>query len=607
MMKRNVYLNTIDPKELNDVLKGLFIPLRTETIPVKESLKRVTFHPVIAQISSPYYNASAMDGVAVNVSDTAEASEVHPVELITFEYINTGNPIPAEYNAVIMIEDIQETKAGVQIIKPAKLYQHIRPIGEDVVQGELIIPKNHTIRPMDIGAMIAGGVTKLEVIQKPKVSIIPTGSEIIDDPKNIEVGKILDSNSYFVKNALTELGADPKVVSVQKDEYGTLKHTILVETKQSDVVVIGAGSSAGSKDYTKAIVEELGTVLVHGINIKPGKPTIIGIIDECVVIGLPGYPVSTYVSFDMVIKPLLESMLHQKTKRKVVKAKLAKKVYSSLKHHEYVRVKLGVVDDQLICTPLDRGAGVTMSLVKADGILTIPKDVEGFEVGLVDVELLREDYVNTIVSIGSHDIAMDFIDELLSEIGYRLSSSHVGSFGGVIAMKKGECHIAPVHVLEDGQYNKHLIEKYDLDAELIKGIKRIQGIVVKKGNPLNIQSIEDLVGVEFVNRQAGSGTRILFDKLLEDHNIKSASIQGYDYELTTHMTVASAVKMGRADAGVCTKVVADLMDLDFIELQSEEYDFLVKKSFTKTDAFTVFEKVLEDERFIQKLGNGYQK
>ncbi len=604
-MKRNIYLNTIDITELDSLLEGITIPLKVETISTKETLGRVSFCEVVASVSSPYYNASAMDGIAVKVSDTVEADEMNPVLLKDFKYVNTGNPIPMEYDAVIMIEDCVEGD-GIEIIKPAKLYQHIRPIGEDVVMGELIIPRNHKIRPMDIGAMLAGGVSTVDVIKKPVVSIIPTGSEIINDPSLIEEGKIIDSNSYFVKNSLIELGAEPKVMSVQEDEFESLKEVILNSAQQSELLIIGAGSSAGSKDYTRAIIEELGEVFIHGVNIKPGKPTIIGRIEDCIVVGLPGYPVSTYVAFDLVVKPIIEKLLHSKTKRKIIKAHLAKKVYSSLKHHEYVRVKLGRVGSKIICTPLDRGAGVTMSLVKADGLMIIPKDIEGFNAGVVDVELLNEDFENTIVSIGSHDIAMDYMDDLLSDYGFRLSSSHVGSFGGVIAMKKGECHIAPVHVLEDGEYNKALIDKYGLDAVLVKGIKRIQGIAVKKGNPKNIMSIKDLRGVNFVNRQAGSGTRILFDHLLNEQDIKSEEVRGYDYELTTHMTIASAVKMGRADAGICTKYVADLMDLDFIELKSEEYDFLVKKSFIGTLSYERFIEVLRSEELKQKLGDAYQ-
>lgn len=604
-MKRNIYLNTIDVFELDNIFSKLITKLSSESIDVKQALNRVSFTECIAELSSPYYNASAMDGVAVRHLDTIEASETNPVVLKEYEYVNTGNPIPMRFDAVIMIEDVNELD-GLQIIKPARLFQHVRPIGEDIVMGEMIIPRNHKIRPIDIGALIAGGLTHIDVIKKPTVAIIPTGTEIIDDPSKIEVGKILDSNSNFIKTALSELGATASIKSIQEDDYETLKNVIEKASLENDIIVIGAGSSAGSKDYTKAIVAELGEVLVHGINIKPGKPTIIGKINNSVVIGLPGYPVSTYVAFDLVVKPLIEKLLYQSTKRRVIKAKLAKKVYSSLKHHEYVRVKLGRVNNEIICSPLDRGAGVTMSLVKADGLMIIPKDIEGYNPEYVDVELLNENFDNTIVSIGSHDIAMDFLCDELTEFGFDLSSSHVGSFGGVIAIKKGECHIAPVHILENGVYNEFLIAKYDLDAVLVKGLKRIQGIVTKKNNPKKIKDIHDLKDVNFVNRQSGSGTRILFDTLLEINNINEEQVSGYDYELTTHMTVASAVKDGRADAGICTKAVADLMDLNFIELASEEYDFLVRSEFVGSEAYNKFIQVLHSKKLKEKLGDSYE-
>jgi len=605
-MKRNVYLNTIDISELDSLFDKLLSERVIETIDVKLSIGRVTSSEVIALLSSPFYNASAMDGIAVKHLDTVNASETNLVRLTNYEYVNTGNPIPIEYDAVIMIEDINEID-GIHIIKPAKLFQHIRPIGEDIVMGEMIIPRNHKIRPIDLSAIIAGGLKTVDVIKKPKVTIIPTGTEIIDDPDKMEIGKILDSNSYFIKSALDELGAVTKVVSVQKDEFSVLRSVVSKACDDSDLVIIGAGSSAGSKDYTKAIIEELGEVFVHGINIKPGKPTIIGKIGNAVVIGLPGYPVSTYVSFDLVVKPLIEKVLSYSSKRKIIKAKLVKKVYSSLKHHEFVRVKLGRVGGVIVCSPLDRGAGVTMSLVKADGLMIIPKDIEGFNPGIVEVELLNSKYENTIVSIGSHDLAMDYINDELTKSGFSLSSSHVGSYGGVIAIKKGECHIAPVHVLEDGLYNEFLIEKYDLDAVLLKGLKRIQGIIIKKSNPKEIKGLNDLRRVNFVNRQSGSGTRILFDSLLDANNIDSNEIDGYDYELTTHMTVASAVKDGRADAGICTKAVADLMGLNFIKLAEEEYDFLVRTEFVGTESYNKFKEIIESKELLEKLGDSYRK
>ncbi|XMB67104.1 molybdopterin biosynthesis protein [Mycoplasmatota bacterium zrk1] len=605
-MKRNIYLNSIDLDELKMIIDDLVSTHKFsyEEINVSESLGRITYEEVIARLSSPFYNASAMDGIAVKSKDTLLASETNMVKINDYVEVNTGNPIPDNYDAVIMIEDIIDIDGEVNIIKSASSFQHIRPIGEDVVEGEMIIPRNHKIRPVDISAMIAGGLTKINVIKKPVVSIMPTGSEIINDAKEIEVGKIIDSNSHFLANTIRDLGCEALVNPVVKDNYEELKNNILKMCEKSDLLIIGAGSSAGTKDYSKAIVEDLGEVLIHGISIKPGKPTIIGKIGDVIVVGLPGYPVSTFISFEVVVKEILMKFLKQASSVNTVKAILSKKVYSSLKHHEYVRVKLGYVNGDLVCTPLNRGAGVTMSLVKADGIMVIPKDYEGFERGeIVDIKLFKtlNEVNNTLVSIGSHDILVDYIDDFMSRDKFRLSSTHVGSFGGVLAIKNNECHIAPIHILKEGIYND-VISKYELDAVLVQGVLRNQGIMVKKGNPKNINSINDLVNdIKFVNRQRGSGTRILLDHLLSEKGIDPKLIDGYSYELTTHMTIASAIADGKADAGMGIESVAHMKGLDFIKVAEEKYDFLVKKSILGSKIFSKFIEVLRSEEFSNKL------
>ncbi|XMB85957.1 molybdopterin biosynthesis protein [Mycoplasmatota bacterium WC44] len=609
-MKRNIYLNSIDLTEVETVIEDTLSKINyqpeIEEIYTSEALGRITYEEVISKISSPYYNASAMDGIAVKSAETFEASETNMVILKDYKVVNTGNAIPEEYDSVIMIEDVIEKDGNLNIIKSANAFQHIRPIGEDVVEGEMIVPRNHKIRPVDISSMLAGGIIKINVIKRPVVSIIPTGSEIITDPTKIEVGKIIDSNSHFIANTVSLLGGKPNIFSVVEDDYEVLKDTILKASYESNVLIIGAGSSAGTKDYTRSIIEELGEVNVHGISIKPGKPTIIGRINNCFVVGLPGYPVSTFISFDLVVKPLIARLLNQSNHiRQTVTAKLSKKVYSSLKHHEYVRVKLGVVKDELVCTPLNRGAGVTMSLVKADGLMVIPKNEEGFESGTkVKVELFRplEEIRNTIVSIGSHDILMDYLDDLMSRDKFRLSSTHVGSFAGILAIKNSECHIAPIHILDDGIYNETIIDKYNLDSVLVRGVSRIQGLLVKKGNPKNIKSLDDLTGdLLFVNRQRGSGTRMLLDYKLNEIGIDKDLIDGYDYELTTHMTVASSVAEGRADAGMAVESVANLKGLDFIKVAEEHYDFLISKSVIGTEVFEKFIEVLKSSDFKKRI------
>ncbi len=621
-MKRNVYLNSIDLKEIKPIISDLIKKARyqvtSEEIAVISSMARITYEAVYAKVSSPYYNASAMDGVALLASKTYNATETTPVTISKTDYleVNTGNIIPPQFDAVVMIEDVIENNDGsITLLKSARPFQHIRPIGEDIVEGDMILPKNHKIRPVDISALLSGGISQVKVIKKPQIAIIPTGDEIIRDVKDLKAGMIIDSNSFYVKNELDSLGCEATILAVQKDIFETLEQMILSCVNKYDLVIVGAGSSAGSKDYAKTIIEKNGTVVVHGIGIKPGKPTIIGMIDKTIIVGLPGYPVSTFIAFENIVKPIIASFLNQENyQHKSVKAKLTKKIYSSLKSHEFVRVKLGVINQEIIATPLDRGAGVTMSLVKADGIMVIPKNSEGYLAkAIVDVQLLKDlkEIEKSLIVIGSHDILLDKVDDLMSNDKYHLSSTHIGSFGGIMAIKNKGCHIAPVHILhEDGKYNEFIIDKYlDDSVSLVRGVSRIQGLYLKKGNPKKLKSLKDLTrdDVTFVNRQRGSGTRILLDYLLKQEKIDHHKITGYELELGTHMLVASNVKDPRYDTGMGVASVARLMDLEMIELGEEHYDFLVLNEVIDTPLFKNFIKVLKSDEFkkeLEKLG-GY--
>ncbi len=626
--KRKVYLDTVSLDEARHIIKkkviNRCIKLEEEWIDVQNALHRISGKAIFSKLSSPYYNAAAMDGIAVISKKTYKADLNHPIELIKdkdFVFVNTGDMIEAPYDAVIMIEDVIEMKKNsVTINKAAIEFQHIRPVGEDIVASEMVIPSHHQIRPVDISAMIAGGINQISVIKKALVSIIPTGDEIITHPEEMKTGKIIDSNSHFLYHRVIECGHHPVKKKPVKDNYDLIKEAVLKVVKESQMVLIVAGSSSGSKDYTASIIEELGEVFIHGIAIKPGKPVVVGMIDNKPVIGIPGYPVSTYIAFEQVVKPILDAFFYQKVKENpTVEATLTKKIYSSLKSLEFVRVKLGYVNNKLIATPLNRGAGVTMSLVRADGLLKINKKSEGYEANTsVQIELLKDINAieNSLVSIGSHDIILDYIGNLLIEKGVntRLSSAHVGSFSGVLAMKRGECHIAPIHILDEktGVYNKPVLKKYFNNHEvvLIKGLKREQGLMVRKDSDKLIQSIKDLIrdDITFINRQKGSGTRILLDHLLDKENIDSRIIKGYEFEVNTHMMVASSVFSKVVDCGLGVKSAAKIFDLDFIPIGFEEYDFLILKEVLDTKEIQDFIEVLKSKQFkdiVQALG-GYK-
>lgn len=615
---RSIYIDNKDPDEAREIYyENLDLNPQGEEINVTDSLGRVTYEAIYAKISSPNYNAAAMDGILVESSKTKGASDTNPIILERdkdFLYVNTGNVVMDPYDAVIMIEDVIETEEGnVKILKGAHPWQHIRPIGEDIVATEMIVPSKHKIRPIDIGAMISGGIEKVKVYKKPKVGIIPTGTEIIDNIQELKTGKILDSNSRVFEGLIEESGGKSNRYSPVEDNYDILKEAVKNAVKENDFVLIIAGSSAGTKDYTVKVIEDLGQVIIHGVALKPGKPTILGIIKGKPVIGIPGYPVSAYLVFETFVKPLLLKTIGLKEKKdNIVKATISKKIVSSLKSRELVRVNLGYVGDKLVATPLSGGAGVTMSLVKADGIGIIPQNLEGVEAGnKIDVKLLKtiDEIEETLVSVGSHDLIMDVIGDMMS-----LTSGHVGSMGGILAMKRGECHIAPIHLLdtETGEYNISYIKKYFPGEKmaLIKGVKRQQGFIVKRGNEKNIKDFADLIreDVVFVNRQKGAGTRILLDYYLNRENIKTEDIKGYDREMTTHMAVATAVKTGSATVGLGISSAAKALDLDFINIALEDYDFLVPYALLEDEKIQNFIHILKSDEFRNRVSDlgGYE-
>ena len=617
MAKRNLYLSNTPVHEALDkyltALKPIVKP-QTETIPVTESLGRITETAVFAKYCSPLYNAAAMDGIAVNSDITIGATEASPITLhqgVDFVVVDTGDPIKNPCDAVIMAEDLTELENGdLQIIEPAAPWQHVRPIGEDIVAGEMIIPSRHKIRPIDIGVLLAGGITKISVIKQPTVAIFPTGTEIIEPDQEPQEGDIIESNSRMFEAMAKQNGANPTRFAPIADDYNKLKNAIDKAIDEYDMVIVNAGSSAGTEDFTVHILRELGEVLVHGVAIKPGKPVILAIVKGKPVIGLPGYPVSAYINFENFVIPVLNLMNGEmQSKSNMVKAVVSKRLVSSLKHKEYVRVKVGKVEDKLVASPLARGAGAAMSLVRADGFCVIEQNSEGFEAGeTVNVELYRDlsEIDNTVVAIGSHDLILDVIADLMpTEFpGNFLSSTHLGSMGGLMALKRGEAHIAPTHLLneDDGVYNVAYLKKmFTQPMALIKGVNRIQGIIVEKGNPLGIKDVKDLVNVKYINRQRGAGTRVLLDYLLKKEGIEPQQIKGYDREGATHMAVAAAIAGKSADAGMGILSAAKAMNLDFVPVGNEEYDFAIPVKYLELPHIQKFITVLKSDEFKAKL------
>jgi putative molybdopterin biosynthesis protein len=644
-LRKNIYLSKLTLKDAqekfyNTLLKyKLAQPLKGELISTEDSLGRITADPIFAKISSPHYQAAAMDGVVVRARDTYEASESSPITLKInqdFHFINTGNPIPLGLDAVIKIEDInplnefkreknedissdfnddskKENIQEIKIFSAVSPGQHIRNIGEDVVANQLIIPVNHKIRPVDMGVLLAGGVNQLFARRKPKIAVIPTGDELIPAGEEISPGKIIEYNSKIINGLIYEWGGMARVYEIVKDIPVDLKRILLEAASQNDVVVVLAGSSAGSKDFTSEIVKSIGDVLVHGVAIMPGKPTILGIIDDTPLIGLPGYPISAIIAAEQFLKPLVFRKLGLTVKRReVIKVHMAHKVVSRLGDEEFLRVKLGDIDRKIMAYPLSRGAGVVTSLVEADALIRIPLLKEGIDFGEeVEAEPLEDlnKIKNNIVVTGSHDLVLDILrNELQEEFSdFNLISFNVGSMGGLLALKQKRTHLATAHLLdpESGEYNFPYIKKMLSQRELIvvNLTYREQGIMVKRGNPKNIKGIDDLVkkDIKFINRQKGSGTRVLLDYLLKKKGINPLDIQGYSKEEYTHLMVASAVAEGSVDAGLGILSAAKAFHLDFVPVDKERYDIIIPKEYYSSLKIEKLLTMIRSEKFRKKV------
>jgi putative molybdopterin biosynthesis protein len=624
-LKRNVYLKMKTLTEAQQIVGERFLDRSDpgqETLPVPDAVGRVLAQPVLAAISSPNYHAAAMDGVAVKAENTFGASETHPLELTVNRnafFVNTGNVLPADTNAVIMIEQVVQKEDDTLIIEaPAYPWQHVRKIGEDIVATELLFPRNHLITPYCIGALLAGGVFSVAVKRKPRVLIIPTGSELIDWQRtggvDLKPGQVLETNSFVLGKLIEDSGGEFDRHPMLVDDAELIKQAVRKAVAEDyQMVLILGGSSAGSEDYARQVVTDLGDLLVHGVTIMPGKPVVIGAVSDKPVFGIPGYPVSAIIALEQFVRPLITGQLGQiDPPRPTIEVDPTRKIASRLGVEEFVRVKLGQVGERIVATPLPRGAGSITSITEADGIIRIPDHIEGIkDQESATAELLRplSAVRRTIVIVGSHDNALDILADLLKarRSSLSLSSSHVGSMGGLIAVKRGVCHLAGSHLLDasDGSYNLSYIRKFlpEVPVKVVNLVLRDQGLIVKKGNPKNISSIEDLArpDVTFINRQGGSGTRILLDYRLKELEIDSEAINGYRLEEYTHMSVAVAVLSGTVDAGLGIFAAAKALGLDFVPVVTEQYDLIIPEIHYASERIRTLLDIIRSRDFKERV------
>lgn len=610
-------------REFRDALRCAGFGPEAETIPVRDACGRITAEPVYARICAPHYPASAMDGIALEARATFGATETTPVTLgaEAFTAVDTGDSVPEGCDAVVMAEDVVGQEDGsVRLHAAAVPWQHIRQIGEDICAGEMILASHVEISPSAMGAMLAAGVLEAAVLRRPVVGIIPTGDEVVPPTASPEPGDVVEFNSAIFSAMLVQWGAEPRIFPIVPDERAAIRAAVEEALSQCDVVLLNAGSSAGREDYSAAVLGEVGEVLFHGIAMKPGKPAILGHRGGKPLLGVPGYPVSGILVLTELLRPLLEDWYQAGAHRDVHReAVLSRPVVSGLKYQEFVRVRLGRAAGKLIASPLGRGSGVVSSFMKADGILEVPQGVEGYEAGSrVQVRLLRpeEELAHTLLAIGSHDPLLDEAADLLhlADPALRMSSTHVGSMGGIMAVRRGETHIAGVHLLDerDGSYNTSFIRKYFPagGARLVECVGRTQGLMLAPGNPLGVRGVTDLSrpGLRYVNRQRGSGTRILMDHLCRKAGMDTAAIYGYDREEFTHTSVAAQIASGSADAGMGIYSAARLYGLDFLPVCTEQYDLLIPDGAFETPMVQRLLEVLRGGAFrlrLEKLG-GYR-
>jgi putative molybdopterin biosynthesis protein len=566
-----------------------------EDVALDEGLDRVTAEPVFARLSSPHYHACAMDGIALAAAASRGASATAPVVLrldLDAFVVDTGDPLPPGTDAVIMTEDLEPRGEGrVAIRAPVAPWTHIRPIGEDIVATEAIVPKRRRLAPADLAAIAAGGITEIRVVRLPRVAILTTGDELVDagvarPPR----GAIVDSNGVLLTAAVRRLGGVPVRFARLPDDPARLETALAEALASCDIAIVNAGSSAGRHDFTARVFARLGDVLVHGVAIRPGHPIVLALAHERAgrrvpLLGIPGYPVSAAICAELFLAPVVERMgRHAAPDSTTFEVTLTRKIFSPLGEDEFIRVVAARVGERVVAVPLRRGAGVITSLSRANAIVTISRFTEGAHAGTtLTARALRgrASIERTLLAVGSHDVAIDLLAGALADRGLELVSANVGSIAGLIALRAGATHLAGTHVLDaaSGTYNTLAVRRYipDTRVALIAFAQRSQGLIVAHGNPLGLRSLADVAarGARYVNRQRDAGTRMLLDALLARDGIPAASIAGYDRLEFTHLAVAALVAEGSADCGLGILAAARALGCDFVPIATEPYELAV--------------------------------
>ncbi len=637
---RRIFHKLISVNEaLNEIEKFYELkPIGIEEVDLIDAYNRVLAEDIVSKIDLPPFDRSAMDGYAVKAEDTFGADYDSPVKLkvigkisagdkpeIELENgcaieISTGAPIPSGANAVVMVEYTRQIGNIVEIYRSVAPGENVIYAGSDLMMGEYILRRGTVLTSREIGVLAALGINRVKVYKKPIVAIISTGRELISPGKPLESYKIYDVNSYSIATCVIEAGGKPILMGIIGDDEEEIKNIVVKAIEISDLVLVSGGTSAGVGDLVYRVLNNLGSpgVIVHGLKVKPGKPTVIAIIKNKLVIGLPGWPVSALMIFNLIVKPIITKMAGRKIgELKKIKAKISMKIIPAKGRVNLIPVSLTVNSiGEFIAYPLIGHSGAIATLTRADGYITINEGIELVESGdEVEVTLFSDKIeLPELIIIGSHCPALERLIEGIRDEVKNIKLINVGSTAGLMAIKREEADIAGIHLLDEETltYNIPYLEKYNVNnAVLIRGYIREQGLIVRKGNPKNIRGINDLLrnDVKFINRNKGSGTRILLDYELKKLSSKigipfeelKRRINGYNIEAKTHSSIAIAILNGKADVGLSIKTIASIYNLDFIPLREEHYDFLVKIDSLNKGSVRKFINKLRSSKFKNKL------
>ncbi len=621
--QRNIYLNKKSLKEARERWWELLkcCRLTPEIINTAEAAGRISAGQVRASRSSPHFYAAAMDGYALRAEDTRGINERNPGKFRVPDEaveINTGEPVPASFNAVIKIEDVeQKDENKISIFKSLPPWHNVRSIGESILQGEQILCTGEKISAEHVGALLEAGIENVEVFSAPALSIVPTGDEIVSPSRDPKRGEMVEFNSAMISARSSDLLSELKIFDICPDDPDKLKENLSRAAKMNDIVAVIAGSSAGDRDYTADVLEELGEVIVHGVNIMPGKPVLLGKIDSVPVIGLPGYPVSCLLVYDLFLNPalkILQGKSFQHDEEWPVEVK--RKISSAPGREEFIRVNLKYEgedeSERFTAVPRRRGSAVMKSMLQADGYLRIPSDREGLSPGerarVIPFKKRSEIIDKGLLLIGSNDPALEELRELMfrqEKIDLKLQSR--GSQAGIHSLLRKEADITASHLLdpETGEYNiPYLEETADSSYSLLTMAHRWQGFIFRKDSSArDMEDLEDLASSDlvFINRQRGAGTRILLDYKLSQQGITPADIEGYKREEYTHAAVAQAVSSGSADVALGISAAADAFSLEFTPLFQERFELIFDNEVDNNRKISVLIEKVKSQEFVDKL------